>query len=215
MTSATIVRDGDDRPPPRRWAAFLDRDGTIIVERHYLHDPLQVALETDAAAGMRMLQDAGWVLVMVTNQSGIARGYFTLEAATRVNDAVEAQLRAEGVQLEGIFMCPHGPEDACLCRKPAAGMLHEAASRLNLDLARSVVIGDKRSDLEAADRVGAAGILVTTGYGAHDRDWASASGHQVAASLLEAACHLQALAPPSPRSTAENTPVARHRAPSD
>jgi len=174
-----------------RAAVLLDRDGTLIVERHYLGDPAQVELERDAAEGLRQLARLGFALVVVTNQSGIARGLFPPEAARAVNGRVDELLAAEGVVIDRWFMCPHGPNDGCDCRKPLPGMALAAAADLDLDLTRSFVIGDRRSDLQVAFAVGARGILVTTGKGNDERPWAEAAGSPVCHSLLEAAATIE------------------------
>ncbi|KTF68922.1 D-glycero-alpha-D-manno-heptose-1,7-bisphosphate 7-phosphatase [Sphingomonas sp. HT-1] len=179
---------------PRRKAIFLDRDGTLIVERNYLSDPAAVELERGVVAGLTALQRAGWLLVMITNQSGIARGFFSEAQARRVNEEVLDQLAAQGVVLQGIYMCPHGPADECDCRKPAPGMLIAAAETFAIDLAQSVVIGDKRSDVEAAISVGALGVLVLTGHGCHDRAWAIEHGYPITETIATAA---RLLDPPS------------------
>lgn len=168
-----------------RPAAFLDRDGTIIVEREYLSDPDGVELEAGAAEGLRALAAQGFVLVVVTNQSGIARGYFDRAAADAVNAQVAARLAAAGVEVAGWYVCPHGPDDECDCRKPLPGMALAAARDLDLDLAHSVVIGDKRADLGMADAIGARGILVRTGHGA--REAAGVDPARVVANLADAA----------------------------
>ncbi|HET8612398.1 MAG TPA: HAD family hydrolase [Sphingomonas sp.] len=171
----------------RRPAIFLDRDGTLIVEREYLSDPALVELERGAAEGLAKLSAAGLPLVVLTNQSGIARGYFTREQADAVNRRTAELLRARGIIIAGWYLCPHGPADGCSCRKPGAGLAEQAARELGLSLPGSFVIGDKRSDVELADAIGATGILVTTGHGHAARAWAEASGRPVCSDLAEAA----------------------------
>jgi len=171
-----------------RPSILLDRDGTIIAERHYLSDPNQVALERNAAAGLRaLIAETGYPLVVVSNQSGIGRGYFTIADADRVNERVGDLLASEGVTISGWYMCPHAPDEPCQCRKPLPGLAKMAAQDLGLDLARSVVIGDKRSDVEFAVNIGARGILLRTGHGEQDVAWCQANGHPVAHDLLAAA----------------------------
>lgn len=183
----TICQPVDAAEIPKKRAIFLDRDGTLIVERGYLSDPAGVELERLAAPSLARLQKAGWLLVLVTNQSGIARGYFSEQQAHRVNEAVATLLAAQGIMIDGVYICPHGPGDGCDCRKPAPGLLLNASRDLNIDLAHSFMIGDKRSDLEAACGAGAKGMLVTTGYGETDRDWAAVSGYPVVETLADAA----------------------------
>lgn len=175
-----------------RPAALLDRDGTIIVERDYLSDPALVALEAGAAAGLRAMAAAGYALVVLTNQSGIARGYFDRAAADAVNARVAELLAAEGVTIEGWYVCPHAPGDGCDCRKPRPGLALQAAAALGLDLARSWMIGDKRSDIALADAIGARGVLVATGHGGRDEGWARANGRLVAPDLTAAAAFVVA-----------------------
>lgn len=151
-----------------RPAVFFDRDGTLIVDADYLSDPDGVTLIPGAPESIRAARDAGWFTVVVTNQSGIGRGLYSESDYRAVDRRFQALLAAEGATLDAVLHCPHHPSftGVCDCRKPAPGMLLEAARRLGIDLARSVVVGDKRSDLEAGLAVGAAPILVRTGYGA-------------------------------------------------
>jgi len=167
-------------------AIFLDRDGTIIVEKNYPSDPDQVALVEGAIAGLRAMAKHGYPLVVVSNQSGIGRGYFSIEQADAVERRVIDLLAAEGVTVAAWYRCPHGPDAGCACRKPAPGMIHSAVRDLDLDPARSFVIGDKWSDIELAAAVGAVGILVTTGYGVVDADRARKQRVAVCRDLVEA-----------------------------
>lgn len=155
-------------PERARPAAFLDRDGTLIAERRYLADPDGVELLDGAAAALRDLARAGFALVVVTNQSGIARGYYTEADFHAVQRRVEERFAAEGVRFDAVYFCPHHPEvtGRCECRKPALGMYRRAARELALDLARSVYVGDKPSDVLPALALGGAGFLVRTGHGA-------------------------------------------------
>lgn len=175
-----------------RPAVLLDRDGTIIVERDYLSDPALVELETGAAEGLRALAEAGWVLAVLTNQSGIGRGYFDRSAAEAVNARVAELLVDEGVSIAGWYLCPHAPAEDCDCRKPCPGMARQAAAELGLDLARSWVIGDKSSDVGLADAIRARAILVTTGHGRTDEAAMRARGIPVCATLAEAAGRVRA-----------------------
>jgi histidinol-phosphate phosphatase family protein len=168
-----------------RAAIFLDRDGTIIIERGYLSDPSAVALEEGALAGLQALAAQGWILVVVTNQSGIARGYFSAEAAEAVNTRTAELLREGQVEISGWYVCPHGPEDACDCRKPLAGLAHLAQRELSIDPTRSWVIGDKPSDIGLSRAIGARSILVTSGEGTLHADWARREGVAICADLRE------------------------------
>ena len=144
----------------------LDRDGTMIHEREYLSDPDQVELIPGAGAALRELQQMGFRLVVITNQSGIGRGFFTEAVLQRIHQRLEELLAEAGVRLDGIYTCPHKPEDACSCRKPKLGLLEQAASDLGFTLEHSIVIGDKPCDIEMGNSSGAVTFLVRTGYGA-------------------------------------------------
>lgn len=172
---------------------LLDRDGTVIVDKQYLAHPDGVELERGAAAGLRALVAHGAVPVIVTNQSGIARGYFTQDEVFAVHARLDAMLRAEGVAIAGFFFCPHGPDDGCDCRKPRAGLARQAAEALGMSLAGAVVIGDKISDLELASAIGVTGVLVTTGEGATSVDYAIGHGCLVADDLFQASATLASL----------------------
>ncbi len=159
-----------------RKAVFLDRDGTLIQERGYLKDPDQVALEQGAAEAVARLNRSGFAVVLVTNQSGVARGTYTEEDVAAVHRRLESLLEVEDARLDGVYYCPHYPEgvveeyrQSCTCRKPAGGMLLRAAEDLGIRLDGSYMIGDKLTDTEAARREGLTGILVRTGYG--ESEW--------------------------------------------
>ncbi len=145
--------------------AVFDRDGTVIVERHYLSRPEDVELLPGAAAGMRRLQDHGYRLIIATNQSAIARGYVDTARLSEIHQRLLGLLGAEGVSLSAIYYCPHHPQENCPCRKPQPGMLLRASRELDFDPARAVVFGDKPCDIEMGRAVGATTTLVATGYG--------------------------------------------------
>ncbi len=158
-----------------RPAVFLDRDGTLIEERGYLSKLEDIALFADTPAALRRLRDAGFALVAVTNQAGIARGYFDEAFVQKAHRYLGEMLAAEGIVIDGYYYCPHHPDGlvpeysrVCRCRKPAPGMVEQAARDLALDIDRSFVVGDKWLDVELATNAGARGILVRTGYGAGD-----------------------------------------------
>lgn len=148
-----------------RAGVFLDRDGTLVVERGYLSDPAGLELLPGVPAALQTLHAAGFALIVVSNQSGIGRGYFTVERAYATMARLRVLLRAHGVELDGIYFCPHRPEEGCPCRKPGIGLLERAAEDHGLSLTRSVMIGDKRLDVATGQRAGGSGILVRTGYG--------------------------------------------------
>ena len=144
-------------------AVFLDRDGTLMTDVEYCGDPARVAVFPGAAAALGRLRTRGYRLVMVSNQSGIGRGYFTEEDFLRVQAELFRQLGDAG-RLDAAYHCPERPEGASERRKPGPGMIHEAAADLELDLARSWMVGDSRADVEAGRRAGLAGtIFVLTG----------------------------------------------------
>lgn len=144
---------------------FLDRDGTLIVEKHYLADPSGVELCAGAAEGLRRLQGAGFRLVMISNQSGIARGILTEAKVRAVNARMAELLAPHGVTFAALYWCPHGPNGTCTCRKPAPGMIHRAVTELGGDLRNAWVIGDRVADLDLARGLGLPSLLVRTGYG--------------------------------------------------
>lgn len=154
-------------------AVFLDRDGTIIREAEYLADPAGVELLPGAAAAIKSLRAAGFVLVVTSNQSGVARGYFTEAAVQAVNQRLAELLAAAGTAVDAMYYCPHLAEGtvaeyavACDCRKPKSGMLRRAAEEFHLALSDSWVVGDKDSDIACGQALGLRTVLVLTGYGA-------------------------------------------------
>ena len=144
---------------------LLDRDGTLIVEKDYLSHPDEVELIPGVGEAIRSLRAEGHKVVLISNQSGVARGYFDEEAVRQVHQRLLDLLEQEGTTLDGIFYCPHGPEDGCRCRKPRTGMLEDASRTSGLPLVSAIVVGDKLADLEAGKSVGAMTVLVRTGYG--------------------------------------------------
>lgn len=169
---------------PRRFV-LIDRDGTINVEKHYLSDPEQLELIPGVAAAMGRLQRAGLGLAVITNQSGIARGYFDLNRLEAIHNRLRALLAAEGVTVDGIYICPHGPDDDCTCRKPLPGMAEQAMAEHGFDPSRAVVIGDKEVDVELGLAIGAETFLVRTGHGLKFVDGTKA--HHVVDDLAAAA----------------------------
>ena len=149
---------------------LLDRDGTLNVERHYLSDPDQLELYPGVGEALARLQALDYGLVVVTNQSGVARGYFDLETLSRIHDRLRQLLGAFGVTIDGIYLCPHGPDEDCRCRKPLPGMVEQAMAELGFDPKRAIMVGDKAVDVELAHGVGAVGILVRTGHGVKNED---------------------------------------------
>lgn len=149
---------------PRRFV-LIDRDGTINVERNYLSDPAELELYPGVAHAIRRLNEAGLGVAVITNQSGVARGYFDLARLEAIHARLKALLAAEGAAVDGVYICPHGPDDDCICRKPLPGMVEQAVAEHGFDPARAVMIGDKEVDVELGLAVGAEAFLVRTGYG--------------------------------------------------
>jgi D-glycero-D-manno-heptose 1,7-bisphosphate phosphatase len=155
-----------------REAVFLDRDGTLIEEVHYLASTEQVRLIPGAADAVRGLNAAGVLVVVVTNQAGVARGYFPEGRVADVHARLSALLAEHGAHIDAYFYCPHHPTEgvgayrvACACRKPKPGLLLAAARELDIDLARSWMIGDKLCDAQAGVAAGCRSLLVRTGHG--------------------------------------------------
>ncbi len=144
---------------------LLDRDGTLIAERNYLARVEDVELLPGAAEGLRLLQEARLGLAVLTNQSGVGRGYFDWAALNAVHAHLTQLLANEGVSLTAYYVCPHTPDDNCNCRKPQPGLAQRAAAELHFDPAKSFVIGDKPCDIELGREIGAVTFLVRTGYG--------------------------------------------------
>ncbi|MEA3296305.1 MAG: HAD-IIIA family hydrolase, partial [candidate division Zixibacteria bacterium] len=154
-------------------ALFVDRDGTVVVDKDFLSDPGQVEFEQGSVEALQTAIELGLKIVIVSNQSGVARGMFDCITVERVNKRLLEMLAAAGIEIDGIYYCPHHPQgripeftQACNCRKPAPGMLEEASRQLGIDLRKSYVIGDKLDDFNLGHVVGAKSYLVRTGYGA-------------------------------------------------
>ena len=158
-----------------RPAVFLDRDGTINEQMGYVNHLSRFQLLPGVARAIRSLNEAGLPVVVVTNQSGLARGYFPESLLEAVHAELHRLLAREGAHLDGLYICPHHPEAReerfrldCDCRKPRTGLLERAAAELGLDLGRSYMVGDRWSDLRCGAAVGATTVLVLTGYGRGD-----------------------------------------------
>lgn len=167
---------------------FLDRDGTLNPDPGYIGSPDQFELFPGAAAALAKLKGAGARLVVVTNQSGIGRGYFSTADLEQVHAKLRRLLGEAGASLDAIYFCPHRPEEACACRKPAPGMVEQAVREMPIDLSRAYVIGDHAKDMSLARRIGAKGVVVTTSeHGVQVRDGSGGDHDAVVASLAEAA----------------------------
>jgi D-glycero-D-manno-heptose 1,7-bisphosphate phosphatase len=169
---------------------FLDRDGTLIEEKQYLSDPDLVRLEEGAVDGLSLLMKHRHPLIVLSNQSGVGRGMFSESDAQRVNARVSDLLQLHGIAIMAWYVCPHTPEMQCECRKPSPGMAIAASRDWHLTLPGSYVIGDKQSDLELADTIGATGILVTTGHGREFADRARREARPVFDNLQGAAGYI-------------------------
>jgi histidinol-phosphate phosphatase family protein len=145
---------------------LVDRDGTLIVEKHYLHDPAEVELIPGAAQTLAEARQKGWGIVCVSNQAGVGRGMFDEDAVIAVNQRVEVLLNAKGASIDEYYFCTDHPDLPSTHRKPAPGMAFDAAKDFDIDLSASVVIGDKPADIDLGKAIGARTVLVRTGYGA-------------------------------------------------
>ena len=137
-----------------RKAVFLDRDNTLIYDHGYIHEPEKVFLLEGVGKGLKLLKEAGYMLIAVSNQSGIGRGYFEEKDFWAVNSKLQELLKPFGVQIDAFFFCPHKPDDNCTCRKPKTEMALKASQELNISLKDSIMIGDKDSDLEFGFKAG-------------------------------------------------------------
>jgi D-glycero-D-manno-heptose 1,7-bisphosphate phosphatase len=165
-TDGGIARDGAGRP-----AIFLDRDGTICEEMGYLNHISRVHVFPFVAGAIARLNRAGLAVVVVTNQSGVARGIFPESLVAEVQARITSELAAGGARIDAFYYCPHVKEQGCDCRKPLPGMLLRAAKEHGFDLRRSVVVGDRYVDVTMAHSVGGAGVMVKTGFGRGDLEY--------------------------------------------
>lgn len=175
-------------------AIFLDRDGTLNHGAGYVSHPSRFRLFAWTVESIRAIRDEGFLAVMVTNQSGVGRGYFSEEMLLGIHRDLKALLAAAGTALDGIYYCPHRPDEGCDCRKPKPGMLLRAERELGCDLSRSWIVGDNESDLKAGWAVGAKAALVRTGDGEgnlehQSKRWARPPD-LVAAQLQQAVCDI-------------------------
>ena len=171
-------------PSRSEGVVILDRDGTIVVDRGYLGDPAGLEFEPGAVEGLQWLYARSYRLIVISNQSGVGRGYFPLDRLDAMNARLNSMVEDVGVRLDGIYCCPHAPDENCACRKPALGLMREAALELEFDPAMAVVVGDKETDIDFGRRAGATTVLISP-------DKTAASLHSratiVAPNLIEAA----------------------------
>ena len=196
LNPQTEIRKPQLNDPQSRRAIFIDRDGTLNEDIGYVSSPDRLMLYPWASEAVRLINNSGRKAIVITNQSGIARGMYTENALARIHSRMIKELASEGARIDAVYYCPHHPAVgeppyrlACDCRKPQTGMLDTASREHGIDLARSFVIGDKASDIELAENAGARGALVLTGYGsetlAHPDRWPCKPA-VVADNLLEA-----------------------------
>jgi len=183
--------------PMTNRAIFLDRDGTLNEEDGYISSPARFRLYSFAAEAVRLINQSGWKAIVLTNQSGVARGYFTEATLAEIHERMEESLRLQGARIDAIYYCAHHPDYGsplyrldCDCRKPKPGLVERAVRDFNLDLNRCYAIGDRYRDIEACHAAGARGVLVMTGYGREEyetqrRDWPRQPDY-VAEDLLDA-----------------------------
>lgn len=150
---------------PLKKALFLDRDGVVIDYFPYLSKPEQVTFPEGAGEALKKWQNAGYLLILITNQAGVGRGYFSLEDVDKVNSYIRQEYEKFGVYFDDVFICPHHPQDNCGCRKPAPEMLLKASKKHQIAMSESFFIGDAPSDLECSIRGNCQPILVLTGRG--------------------------------------------------
>lgn len=177
-------------------AVFLDKDGTLIKDVPYNVDPRLIEISDNALNGLRLLKRAGFLLVLITNQSGIARGYFDVIQLKQCLVSLESKLNKTDIKLDGIYFCPHHPNGShpaysreCKCRKPNPGMVLQAKEDLNIDLVGSWLIGDSLTDMETGRQAGCRNILLTTTDSDNirnevDKTWTVASCIDEAAAII-------------------------------
>ena len=144
-------------------AAFLDRDGTIARDVHYCRRPEDFEILPTVPEAIRLLNENSFKVIIITNQSGIARGYFTEETLARIHQKMKEELAQSGVKIDAIYYCPHHPDDNCECRKPETALFLKAAKELDIDFSSSFVVGDMQMDIDAGRALGTKTVLVTTG----------------------------------------------------
>lgn len=141
-------------------AMFIDRDGTINVNVEYLDNPDDFKMYPGVAEGIKLLKDNGFKIIVVTNQSGIARGYFSEETLEKIHERMKNEFSKKGTSIDAIYYCPHHPDDGCNCRKPNSGLFEKAVKDLKIDVKRSFIIGDRMLDVEAGYKIGCKTVLV-------------------------------------------------------
>ena len=141
-------------------AVFIDRDGTINVNVEYLDNPDRLKLYPGVAEGIKLLRDNGFRIIVITNQSGVARGFFTIDTLEKIHEKMKKELSKKGALLDAIYYCPHHPDEKCNCRKPNTELFEKAIKDFDIDLKNSFIIGDRMLDVEAGNKLGLKTILV-------------------------------------------------------
>lgn len=184
------------RKTPRK-AVFLDRDGTINVEKDYLHRIEDFEFIPGAPEAIKKLKDAGFLVIVVTNQSGVGRGYYTLQDVERLHEHIQKKLSEAGTSIDAFYVCPHHPTKGvgeykkdCDCRKGSPGMLLKAAREFDIDLSRSYMVGDKEADVEAGENAGCRSIMVLTGYGGEAAEHVTTNSVLLHEDVRQAAEHI-------------------------
>lgn len=168
----------------KKKAIFLDRDGTICEEANYLSRAEDLRLFPFAANAVKLLNDNGFLVILITNQSGIARGFFDENALREIHEKLESELEKSGAKLDAVYFCPHKPADNCACRKPKTKMIEQAARDFSIDTENSWMIGDKAIDIETGRAANTKTALVLTGYGREENP--NCKPDLIAENLLEA-----------------------------
>lgn len=171
----------------KKKAVFLDRDGTLIEEVDHLSSVDETRLYPYTLEALKLLASAGYSFVVVTNQSGIARGYFDANAVNAIHEKIKKEAEADGIHFDSFHFCPHMPDAGCECRKPNTGMIRQALHANNYDLEQSWTIGDKELDIGLGRNAGARTVLVRTGYGEAVEKEMTIKPDIVAENLLDAA----------------------------
>lgn len=191
-----MIADGVANPVQNNYAVFLDRDGTIIVGIDYLSSPDQVKLNTNAAEAIKKFNDMGYFVIIITNQSGVARGYFNEDKLKEINNELIRQLKTKCAKIDAVYYCPHLPdnllkdnEKPCNCRKPKPSMIQEAAKKFNINLKHSIMVGDTPGDIMAGKNAGCKTALIDKGKEFYDykRDPESCHPDHVVKDLMDVA----------------------------
>ena len=171
----------------KKRAVFLDRDGTVCEDVNYLSRAEDLSLFPFAAEAVKLLNQTPFLVILITNQSGIARGFFGQDDLYSIHQKLEYELAASGAKLDAIYFCPHNADDNCVCRKPNTGMINCALNDFEINIENSWIIGDKAIDVETGFNAGAKTALVLTGYGRKEAESLSKEPDLVAENLLDAA----------------------------